>query len=86
MSALTGSDAWQWYYRGGAMEFGFSLYWGTVILGWDLAEKTLGNPPALQRWKNLLEMYLADQQTFADVIPLLDFKPAQIAPGVKLAT
>lgn len=84
MSALTGSDAWQWYYRGGAMEFGFSLYWGTVILGWDLAEKTLGNTPALQRWKNLLEMYLADQQTFADVIPLLDFKPAQIAPGVNL--
>ncbi len=84
MSALTGDDAWRWYHRGGAMEFGFPLYWGTIILGWNLAEKTLGDTPALQNWKNMAELYLADQQSFAGIVPAAAFKPSRIAPGVNL--
>lgn len=84
MSALTHADAWRWYYRGGAMEFGFALYWGSVILGWDLAEKTLGPGAKLEAWKQLLDLYLADQQSFADTLPASACAPARIAPGVNL--
>lgn len=84
MPALTHSDAWRWYYRGGAMEYGFALYWGAVILGWDLAEKTLGPGAALEAWKRGLDLYLADQQAFAGALPANACAPARIAPGVDL--
>jgi len=79
IDALTHTDAWRWYYRGGAMEYGFAIYWASAILGPDQAQKRLADKPeALRRWQETLSMYLADPEHFAGAIPAIGFTPAAI--------
>ncbi|MDD2967616.1 MAG: CocE/NonD family hydrolase [Desulfovibrionaceae bacterium] len=85
MPALTDTNAWRWYYKGGAMEYGFATYWASAILGWDMAEKNLTGA-ALQQWKNLQAQYLADPQAYATVLPAASFAPARIGQRSLIAT
>lgn len=85
ISSLTNTDAWRWHYRGGAMEFAFSSYYALALLGWNMAERHLAQEPELLRkWQNQYYDYLADQQSYANILPLADFKPTVISSSLNL--
>lgn len=85
ISSLTNTNAWKWHYRGGALEFAFSSYYATALLGWNMAEKHLqDSPEELRRWQEQYYDFLADQQSYAAILPLAAFRPASIKPGVNL--
>lgn len=85
ISSLTNTNAWKWHYRGGALEFAFSSYYATALLGWNMAEKRLADrPEQLKKWQNQYYDYQADQQSFAGILPLAGFRPTAIEPHVNL--
>lgn len=85
ISSLTNTNAWKWHYRGGALEFAFSSYYATALLGWNMAERRLADTPIqLRRWQDQYYDFLADQQSYAGILPLSSFRPAAIKPQINL--
>ena len=80
--AVTAADLYrQWYYRGGALEFGFLSGWTGMNFSRRLAPRLIKDPLARQEYLDDLSRFPADPAAYMNVLPLVDFEPAKM--GVK---
>ena len=77
--AVTAADLYrQWYYRGGAFEFGFLSGWTGLNFSRRMAPRLIKDPQARQEYLDNLSLYPADPAAYMNVIPLADFEPAKM--------
>lgn len=77
--AVTASDLYrQWYYRGGAFEFGFLSGWTGSNFSRRLAPRLFKDEKARQEYLDNLTLFPADPASYMNVLPLIDFEPAKM--------
>ena len=77
--AVTAADLYrQWYYRGGAFEFGFLSGWTGLNFSRRMAPRLIKDPQARQEYLDNLSLYPADMASYVNVLPLVDFEPAKM--------
>src|SRR6266702_1006160 len=77
--AVTASDLYrQWYYRGGAFEFGFLSGWTGLNFSRRMAPELIKDEKARQEYLDNLTLYPADMAAYVNVLPLVSFEPAKM--------
>ncbi|NLH80514.1 MAG: CocE/NonD family hydrolase [Phyllobacteriaceae bacterium] len=77
--AVTASDLYrQWYFRGGAFEFGALSGWTALNFSRRLAPRLIPDEKARQEYIDNLALYPADAAGYMNALPLIDFEPAKM--------